>query len=172
MTNVLLEEPETGRKKPEPVQLRTPHDFGLVTQALIVRKDELDKLAKKTLEGGYPRESRAIAADAMAIEHHVMPAFRDQRELPLVSHDQLEKAIAAALKVPVYRAFEGMGDPKVAITFDGVQARKESLLERLALRMTLYVKDVADEAYNQGVAARENTSEALAYRAIETLRAE
>lgn len=173
MTNVLLDEPVASvqRKTPEPVQLKSAHDYSLVTQALELRKEDLKKLATKTIAEGYTREGAVMNADATALEHHVLPAFRAQRELPLVTPEQLEKNIKAALKVPVWRAFDTLGDPKVVVTFEGIAGRKERLLDHLTLRVSLYVREVAEESYRQGMAAREQTAEAIADRQVSTLRA-
>lgn len=173
MTNTLLDEPEAKAKPatPEPIILPTRHDVKIVLDALELRKDDLKKLATKTQAEGYPREAAVMSADAAALEHHVLPAFRSQRELPLVTPEQLEKNINAALKVPVNRAFEGMGDPKVIQTYESVMSRKEKLQQHLAVRVALYVREVAEEAYRQGMAAREQTAESIADCAIMTLRA-
>jgi SepF-like predicted cell division protein (DUF552 family) len=172
-SNTLIDEaPAAGPKKPEPVILRSIHDYSLTTTALESRKEELKKLAKKNTDEGYTREARAVQADADAIEHHILPSFRAQRELPLVSIDQLEKEVAGALNRFVTTAFAGLGDPKVLVTPEGIGSRKKVLLQQLATRVTLYATQLADEAFNQGVAARAQTSEALALGAIATLRAQ
>lgn len=170
-SNALLNDDAAVQKKPAPVALRTAHDFSLVTTALEFRKDDLTKLAKKVQEDGYAREARAITADAEAIEQHVLPQFREQRELPFVTHEQLEKEISAALTRFVRQAFQGLGDPKVVVTPASIDHRREELLKSLTTRITLYAKDVADDAFNQGIAAREQSSEAIALRSISTLRA-
>lgn len=173
MIDALIDEPEAQAKPltPDPITLPTRHDVKIVLDALELRKDDLKKLAKKTQEEGYPREAAVMSADAAALEHHVLPAFRAQRELPLVTPEQLEKNIHAALKVFINRAFEGMGDPKVVQTFESVVWRKEQLHDKLAVRVTLFVREVAEEAFRQGMAAREQTAESIADRAIMTLRA-
>lgn len=171
MTRTLIEETPAAPKKLAPVALRSAHDFTVTTQALTTHAEELKKLAKKNNDSGYRREGRAIQADADAIEQQILPVFRDQRELPLVTQDQLEKEINASLRTWITQAFSGLGDPKVQVTPSAIANRRDVLLSQLTKRVTLYVTDVADEAFNQGVAAREQTSEALAMRAINTLRA-
>jgi hypothetical protein len=168
----LIDEPVRARTGPEPVALRSQHDYSLVTDALEHRKEDLEKLAKKNEEEGYSREARAIKADLAAIEHHILPVFRDQREMPLVTHEQLAKEIAAALRPHIYRAFDGLGDPKVHVTFDGIQRRRDTLLDALALRITHFATGLADEAFNEGHAAREQSAPALARRQIGELRAQ
>lgn len=169
----LLEDaPAAERKKPEPVTLRTAHDYSLVSRALGNEKEVLAKLASKTKDAGYPREARAIQADADAIEHHVLPSFNAQRELPLVSAEQLEKEIHGALRRFVYNAFDGLGNPSVVVTPGGIASRRDALLKDLTTRVLLYATEIADEAFNQGYAAREQTAEALAMRAVHTLRAQ
>lgn len=171
MEATLLADAPTTNKKPEPVLLRSLHDYALTQTALESRKEELTKLAKKNLDEGYTREARAVQSDAEAIEHHILPSFRAQRELPLVSAEQLEKEVTGALARLVHIAFTGLGDPKVMHTPEGIANRKERLLQALGVRVTLFVTEVADNAFNQGVAAREQTAEALAMRSITTLRA-
>lgn len=170
--NALLDDAPETKKAPEPVKLRSAHDYSITQFALEQRKEGLVKLAKKTSEEGFSREARAIQADADAIEQAILPQFRQQRELPLVTHEQLEKEVGGALKIFITRAFSGLGDPKIVATPEGIASRRNLLLEDLTKRVTLCVKDVADEAFNQGAAARTHTSEALAMRQISTLRAQ
>ena len=170
-TNALLDEPTAAAKKPAPIVLRASHDYSITEQALASRAEELKKLAKKNNEEGYRREGRAVQADADAIEHQILPVFREQRELPLVTQDALEKEVGAALRLYITQAFSGLGDPKVEHTPSGIAFRRDTLLKQLTTRVTLYATELADEAFNQGVAAREQTAEALAMRAIGTLRA-
>jgi hypothetical protein len=171
MVDTLLDEAPAAPKKPQPVTLRASHDYTLVATALDVRKEDLKKLATKVDADGYKREARAIRADADAIEHQILPSFAEQRELPLVTHDQLEKEIGAALRRFVYMAFDGLANPKVVITPSGLASRRDELLKSLTARVTVFATDLADEAFNQGVAAREQSAEALALRAVATLRA-
>jgi hypothetical protein len=167
----LLDEPTTAPKKPEPVALRSVHDYTLTERALVAHVADLKALAKKNSDGGYPKEARAVQADADAIEHHVLPQFRAQRELPLVSHADLEKEVRGALSILVSRGFEGLAGTKIIVTPENVAGRKTSLLDALTQRVTLYAKELADNAFNQGVAARAQSAEALAVGAISTLRA-
>ena len=168
MTNTLVEEPTKAPS--DTVRLRSRHDFALTTKALEVRSEDLKKLAKKADDEGYRREAKAIRADAEAIEIDILPSFRDQRELPLVSEEQLEKEIAAALRILVVRAFDGLDDPKVPPTPTSLERRRENLLEALTKRTTTYATTIADEAFNQGVAAREQSAESIAMRAVRELR--
>jgi hypothetical protein len=172
MVDTLLDETSrVTQKKPEPVILPSIHDFTLTTAALESHAEDLKSLAKKNTDGGYPREARAIQADADAITHRILPAFREQRELPLVTHEQLEKEIAGALSVIVSRGFDGLAGSKVIVTPENIVSRRKSLLNELTKRVTLYAKQLADEAFNQGVAARGQSAEALAIGAVATLRA-
>lgn len=166
-----IEELDGSRPKSDTVRLRSAHDFTLTVQALTARVEDLKKLAKKNEEEGYKRESRAVAADAEAIERFVLPALRDQRELPLVTVETLENEILGALRPMVQRAFSGFGDPKVQITPSMIDWRRDELLKVLVGRVLQFVTDVADDAFNQGHAAREQTAEAIAQRSIGSLRA-
>lgn len=163
--------PSNAAQKPEALQLRSVHDYSLTLTSLEHRVEELKKLAKKNMDEGYEREARAINADILSIEQHILPCFRNQRELPLVSHEQLQDEILGALRRHVTQAFEGLGDPKVLTTPEMIAHRRENLLKRLAVRVTLFVNEVVEDGYNQGFAAREQTSESIAMRGITTLRA-
>lgn len=167
----MIDDFATTQKKPTPVLLRAAHDYTITTQALESRAEDLKKLAKKTGEEGYRREARAIQADADAIQHQILPVFREQRELPFVTTEALEKEVNAALKIFVSQAFNGLGDPKVQHTPSGIAGRRDDLLRELTKRVTLFAIDLADEAFNQGTAARQQSAEALAVRVIGTLRA-
>lgn len=167
---VAVEEPPKKPAPPKPVQLRSAHDYTIATQALEFRAADLKKLSTKTRDEGYPREASAIEADALAIEHVILPQFRSQQELPLITVEQLEKAIADALKMPIVNAFSGIGDPKIQISPDSVTGRKEMLVNRLVTRISLYVRAVAKESFDAGVAAREALPETLALRSIGELK--
>lgn len=160
---------QTAKKKPEPITLRSPHDFTLTTRALEQRVEDLKKLATKNRDDGYLREAMAIEADAAAIEHAILPQFRSQRELPLVSHEKLAEEIEAALRVFVYRAFDGFDDPKMVPTAAMVHARRNSLVATLRDRVTLFAQDIARNAFDHGYQARQLTPESLASRNVRTL---
>lgn len=170
MATATAEKQPAAASKPEAVTLRSAHDYSLTTSALEHRVEELKKLSKKNSDEGYHREARVIDADVQSIEHHVLPCFRQQRELPLVTVEQLEQEIAGALRRPVTKAFEGLGDPKVLTTPEMISHRRENLMKLLGVKLATYVNQVAEDAYNQGFAAREQTSESIAVRAIGTLR--
>jgi hypothetical protein len=169
--STLMEAPAAAPKDPQPVTLRSLHDYALTTKALEVRAEELKKLAEKNSKEGYTREARAVLADASSIETQILPCFKQQRELPLVSHDDLEKEITGALRRVLTKAFEGLGDPKQPATPESVAYRRDQALKALAARVTLFATEVADHSFNQGFAAREQTSEALTMRFVQTLRA-
>jgi hypothetical protein len=165
-----VEEPEQKQKPIEPVKLRTAHDFTLTATALQARAEELKKLSKKNSEEGYAREAKSVEADANAIEFHILPQFRAQRELPLLTVEQVEKEITGALRVFVFRAFDGLDNPKVAISPENIRGRKERVLESIGKRVTFFAREIAERAFNEGVAAREISPESLAMRCIGSLR--
>ena len=169
-TSVLDAATTNGKKTPQPVKLASAHDFSLTTQALEHRSEELKKLVKKNQDEGYHREARAIEADVAAIEHAILPQFRSQRELPLASTEELEIAVEGALRVFIFRAFDKLDDPKAHPTGNEIRGRRDRLVETLAQRVTLFARDVAEEAFNQGYAIRQTTPEAIAARSVRTLR--
>lgn len=171
MTTELLEKPASEKKDPAPVVLRSLHDYGLTTTALEHRADELKKLSKKNKDEGYYREARAIDADASSIESHILPCFRNQRELELVSHDKLQEEIIGALRRHLTLAFAGLDQKNApATTPESLANRRENALKAIAERVTLFAIDVADDAFNQGFAAREQESRAIVLRSLSTLR--
>jgi hypothetical protein len=167
---VAVEEPTKKPEAPKPVQLRSARDYTIATTALTTRAADLKKLAEKTRTEGYPREASSIDSDALAIEQFILPQFRAQQELPLITVEQLEKAIEEALRIPIVNAFNGLGDPKTLPTPDNIAGRKEMLSKRLVTRLSLYARAVAKEAFDAGVAAREALPETLALRSIAELR--
>lgn len=164
---------ETTRrtKALEPVELRSARDYTLAMRALDEHAAGLKKLAQKTLEGGYPREGRAILADAEAIEYHIVPAFREQRELPLLEAEDVDKAIARGLRRLVFRAFETLDDPKLKITPELIGTRKDALLQQLGERIGSFSRDLASRAFDEGYAARLTAAEHLAMRSINDMLA-
>jgi hypothetical protein len=165
-----VEEPAKTQKAIAPVKLRTAHDFTLTATALEARAEELKKLSKKNQEEGYSREAKSVQADADAIEYHILPAFRDQRELPLMTVEQVEKEVAGAMRSFVFRSFDGLDDPKQSITPENIRGRKERLLKTIGERVTFFAREIAERAFNEGYAARDTAPESLAMRCISSLR--
>lgn len=168
-TDALADMPANARKKAEPVVLRGPHDYNLVTAALTRTIDELTKLQKKNAEEGYPELAKKVAADIAAIQQIILPQFRMQREFPLVDAEQFEKAIKGALQPMVYRAFETLDDSKVKHTKDAIHRRRDRLVDEIANRVTLYARDVAEHSFTFGIQARQTSADVLANARIATL---
>lgn len=161
---------------PRPVHLATRHDYSLVTRALETEAANLIKLAKTTGQKGYGREARLMAADAMAIREHILPEFREQREMPLVTDEQVRAQIQQALRDVVRRGLVGL----VAKTSDeedeeqqrsALGYRENDMLEQLAVRIEAYGAEIAEQAFAAGYAARETDPETIASRSIHALSA-
>ena len=133
-TSVLEAPVQPAPKKPQPVQLRAPHDFSITVTALEHRAEEIAKLAKKA------------------------------------SEEDLERDIAAAIRTGVFRAFDGLDNPKTMPTVAGIQRRRDVLIKVLADRITTFAIVVADEAFKQGLAAREQSPQRIAQRSVTDLR--
>jgi hypothetical protein len=179
-------EPET-KKNPDAVKLRTRKDVTLTLQALEFRKDELEKLAKKNEDGGYGNAAREQRADAGAIENFILPQFRGQQELPLVTVEKLRDAISKALRPTVHRkltalsSFSNSGQPSFGQPLkeakeeakqrqtDLFRSYEDELLSDLALQVERFATALAERAFNSGVAARENTPEGLSYASVDAL---
>jgi hypothetical protein len=170
-TEVLADSAPASRpSKPPVIEFRTEHDLKLAGVALEHRVEELKKLQKKNDEEGYAREARAISADAAAIEHHLLPQLRAQRELPLLSTEQLQKEVEAALSRAVHQAFEQLDNPKAAITPEGIRSRRAHLIAKLASRVIVFARELAEASWNDGYQARGQSTERLTLNALESLR--
>lgn len=150
---------------PNPIVLRSRRDATLAVQALTHRADDLEKLAKKNDEEGYGREARTQRADASAIKDLILPAFRDQGELPLVTTEQIRAGLANGLRdivhgMLVVRTPEDKQE-------DALQSREDKLLERLAIRIEGYAFEVAEQAYQAGYSARANEPSVILSKALD-----
>lgn len=159
------------KKAPASVELRSAHDFALVTTALKARKDDLEKLSKKASDEGYYREAKTIQADAEAIEFAILPQFAQQTTLPLLTQEQLEERIHAALRVHCFRAFEGLEENDGDIPPAAVRQRRDELAKTLSAKVAQTVIDVAEAAWKQGYSFRHATPERIASEQLDALRA-
>ena len=164
--------------KPKPVELRTARDYSLTTQALTIRAEDLKKLAKKTREEGYTHEARNIEGDAGAIEHYILPRFKEQQELPLVTADKVRSAIANAVHGIVHKfavssdsAEQGQAASRQSEeTLRRWQGERESNLEKaIAVCVEAALVEAAAEGFAAGLAARENSPEHLALRSVDAM---
>ena len=175
--NTTLLDLETQRPaSPAPVQLPTRHDYSLVTRALENEAVNIAKMAKSTTLKGYGREARLMLADAMAIKEHILPEFREQRELPLVTNEAVRARIQEALRDVVRRGFVGL----IAKTSDeeneeqqasALRYRESDMLEQLAVRIEAFGAEVAERAFSAGYAARDTDPETIALRCVSALSA-
>lgn len=164
----------TTEQKPT-IQLRSPRDASLAVVALEQRASELEKLAKKNTEAGYPREGRTQLADASTITAIILPAFRAQQELPLVDVEQTRVSIADALRTLVrgrltIKITKGQAE-QPGEQENLLQSREDYLVEALARRIHAYGLAVAESSYRAGYAAREHEPEVLAHQEVLVLSA-
>lgn len=151
----------------EPVTLRTRRDYTLTTQALEHRADDLEKLAKKNSEGGYPREARTQLSDVAAIRQFILPRFSEQRDLPLVTTETLKAAIGQGLRDIISGALVVRApEDKQA---DLLRTREDLLIEQLATRVANFGVSIADTAFAAGYASRDDDPEVLAHRCLSAL---
>jgi hypothetical protein len=154
-------------KERKPVELRTARDYLLNVQALEERVDNLKKLGKKNDEEGYKREAKTILADAQAIEHFILPRFREQVEMPLKTTKQVRASITEALR-PLVR------DKLVVKTNEerlqiSVSTRETELVHAITNRVIAFADSLFEEAYNAGYSAREHSFEEFAMRAMDAM---
>lgn len=152
---------------PEPIVLRTRRDATLAAQALEHRAEDLTKLAKKNAEEGYHRESRTQLSDAATIKELILPAFREQGELPLVTIEQVRGGIAEGLRDIIRNALVVRAPEDKQL--DALQSREESLLEKLAIRIEAFAEEIASVGYNAGYAAREAQPNVIVHQALPAL---
>lgn len=150
---------------PNPIVLRSRRDATLAVQALTHRAEDLEKLAKKNDDEGYGREARTQRADASAIKDLILPAFREQGELPLITTEQIRAGIANGLR-DVIHGMLIVRSPEEKQE-DALQSREEKLLERLAVRVEGYAFEVAEQAYQAGYSARANEPAVILQKALE-----
>jgi hypothetical protein len=153
----------------EPLKFVAKRDVELVGIALELRREELKNLAKKNAGEGYHRESNVMLDDAMAIELRILPQLRSQRELPLVSYDDLEKQITAIVAGPARRVVAGLDEPKASLTKTSLNGRSDRLTKELAPKITAFARDVAKAAFAAGLAARTITPEGIASEQLRSL---
>lgn len=158
---------DTSTTTPAAIELRTRRDHSLTVQALEHRAKGLEGLAKKNTDEGYAREAKTQLADVAAIRSFILPQFRAQQEMPLVSTEQVRAGIIEALRFAVHgelvvRTPEDRQE-------DALRSREQRLLERLAVHIEGYAMAVAEDAYNAGYSARENQPEVIAHRQIGAL---
>lgn len=153
---------------PEPIVLRTRRDATLAAQALEHRADDLEKLAKKNQDEGYSREARTQLADAATIKELILPSFREQGELPLVTPEQVRGGIAEGLRdiirnSLIVRAPEDRQE-------DALLSREEALLEKLAIRVEAFAEECAQRGFDAGYSARTAQPNVLVHESISALR--
>lgn len=154
------------------------YEARLAVAALEGRQSNLEKLAKKTEDEGYPKEARIIRGDAQVIADHILPQLRPQVELPLPSPAECRAGIAEALRGLLHGKLEHefTAGRQAAMVDDGdrIDAKPrvdlEVLLGELAERLERFGRSVADRAYAAGHAAREQTAEAAMVRSLDELR--
>lgn len=169
MATATMEQTQEQQTAPEPVKLRTRRDYSLTVQALESRAAELAKLAKKTQEEGYTAESRIIASDAGAITEYILPRFRAQQELPLVSEERVRAAVKSAFHAVIHRFAVSSDsaqkkDAQGELTDRWQGKREEDLAAAIARGVEAYAIEIAEAAYAAGYAAREMTPAAIALR--------
>lgn len=154
--------------QPQPIHLRTRHDASLAAKALESRAETLDKLADKNEGEGYYREARGQKSDAATIRELILPAFREQGELPLVTPEQIRGGIAEGLRSIIRNALIVRAPEEKQE--DALQSREDNLLEQLALRVEGFAEEVASIAYEAGYAARESAPNHLVHRALHAIK--
>jgi hypothetical protein len=164
----------TAAGAPTPVKLRTARDFSLTTTALEHRAEDLEKLSKKTKEEGYFAEARTIDGDVGAIREIILPLFREQKELPLVTHDDLEATVKNAIHATIHRFAVSSDSASRADRVRGADAldggekwqgkREADLSAAIARAVASFAIEIAESSYAAGLAARDMTPLALAKR--------
>jgi hypothetical protein len=154
----------------EPLKFAAKRDLVVTEFALQLRSEDLKNLAKKNQAEGYSHEAHVMLMDAAAIEDRILPQLRQQRELPLVSYEALEKQCAEAIAGLTRRAVAGLDEKNANLKKDALQRRTDSLTRDLAGRIAMCLRDTAQAAYNAGFAARSITPQGIAAEQLTALR--
>jgi hypothetical protein len=144
------------------IELPTAHHFAITRIAIENRAEALKKLADKTADEGYVRESRVILADSQALTEDVLPQFRDQAELPLVTYESVKYGIADLLRGNVWKHVQQSADDQVD--------HRNNLLDVVSSKMAQLALAIAERAYNAGFRAREETPEVFAVKSLAEIR--
>lgn len=155
---------EPAQKPLTPVEFRTRRDMSLVTEALEHRMDSLDKLAKKNDDEGYPSLGRKVKADAMQIREIVLPAFREQRELPIANPGDILSGVTSLI---------GPAFAKIPMTEKtDADSRDREIIETIAPRIARAIAIAAERGFWAGEASRESQPDLIGLRAITDARLE
>ena len=152
---------------PDPVELRCLRDVTITAVALEHRHAAIEKLAKKAIDEGYPREARIFSADAQAIEEDILPRFRDQQELRLVTAAELRGGIAEALRDLVHST---LVRHRADVAGQEDFGRENRLLADIALRVEEFAKSLASRCWSAGFAARKDDPDIHVMRSLDKLR--
>lgn len=126
---------------PEPVEFSSRRHVSLTVTAVEDRASLIESLAKKTRDEGYHRISRELQADADMLREEVLPAIREQQELPLAGPDEARSAIANYMRISV----------RAAIAH---KENDEAMLDRLANRLVPLLEKVYEIGFAVGVTSR------------------
>lgn len=154
-----LMDDDRPQKALSPITLASRHDHSLVVQAIEHRLDDLGKLSKKAADEGYASIARTVDADASALREQVLPHFREQRELPLDTFDNVLAALEAYLG----------STSREVLTVEG-EDRDQAIIHACAQRVARAVIEAAERGLWAGMAARGNSPQSIAIRSIEAAR--
>lgn len=155
----LIEETPAGESSA--LTMVVPRQALLVRRSLEGEKSDLEKLATKVNDSGYPREARRIRGDASTIAEDLLPQLESQRELELTTPEEVRFGIMARIRGAVH--------PYMRDARPGEDDPEANCLESLAARIEAYARDLADHAYQAGVTARSHEPDVLAFRALPAL---
>lgn len=164
-----LSDAELGKEPVElrPVELQVRRDYSLTVTSLEHRLAEIEKLAKKTEDEGYPREARVMKADAERLREAIIPEFKPFIELPLIQPEQLQWGIRNKLRGVVHRAITHAA--KAGDVRADVDEAERILIDQLAIRVGSMARSCVERGYAAGIAARESDPDALASKALDCL---
>lgn len=132
----------------------------------LIAKDK--KTAQGVIASGYAELAEPIHRDIAELEYQVLPQVRAQRELPLVSYDDLEKRVYELVEGPTRSGFAGL-DEKGAATKAALKSRTDRTTRAVSQRMASLLSNVAKAAYAAGFAERYRTPEGLVVEQITAL---
>jgi len=125
----------------------------------LVIKDK--KTAQDVIARGFPELAEPINRQIAEVEYQMLPQLRSQREMQLVTYDDLEKQILAHLDGIVRSGFQGL-EEKGAATKVSLKSRHDRTSRNIAQKATSLLMAVARASYDAGLAARYMSPESIA----------
>lgn len=137
---------------PDPMHMPSRRHVSLVIGAIEDRASVIENLAKKNKDEGYHKMSRELLGDVHMLREEVLPAIREQQELPLAGPDESRSAVANYLRHAVHMSLTA-------------KETEELLLDRLGKRLQPLLEKMYEVGFLMGVTRREDDPDLMIVKA-------